>query len=62
MALCLFGLQQLNHQLWFEFVLVPIGGVIYFGILCLFPAKRQILLAYVKTGRGFVRKIVKRGK
>jgi len=62
MAASLFGLQQFNNQLWFEFVLVPVGALIYLGVLCLFPAKRRMLLGYVHTGWGFVRKFVKRGK
>lgn len=62
MAVSLFGLQQLNDQLWFEFVLVPIGALIYFGVLFLFPAKRKMLIGYVHTGFGFVRKLLKRGK
>lgn len=62
MALSLFGLQLLNNSLWFEFLLVPIGALIYFGMLCLFPAKRKMLLGYINTGWNFVRKFVKRGK
>lgn len=62
MAGALFGLQQLNSNLWFEFVLVPVGALIYFGVLFLFPSKRQMLLGYVNTGLNFVRKFVKRGK
>lgn len=62
MALSLFGLQLLNNSLWFEFLLVPIGALIYFGMLCLFPAKRKMLLGYMNTGWNFVRKFVKRGK
>ncbi len=62
MAGVLFGLQQLNGNLWFEFVLVPIGALVYFGMLFLFPSKRQILLNYLQVGKKFVGKFVKRGK
>lgn len=62
MALSLFGIQLLNNSLWFEFLLVPIGALIYFGVLCLFPAKKRMLLGYVHTSWNFVRKLSKRGK
>ena len=62
MATVIILLQKFVPALWFEFILIPFGAVIYFGILFLFPNKRQMLIGYIHTGTKFVRKIVKRGK
>ena len=61
MAAVLAVLQKFNSALWFEMVLVGIGAVLYFGILCLFPKTRSKLLSLLATGKNLLNKKKKGG-
>ena len=61
MAAALWLLKQLYSGVWFELVLVPLGAVLYFGILCLFPKKRKQLMGLVNKGLSMVKKKRKGG-
>lgn len=61
MAAVLGILLKLNNALWFELLLVGVGAVLYFGILCLFPTKRRQLLSMLVKGKGLLKKKRKGG-
>lgn len=61
MATVLMALQRLNDTIWFELLLVGVGAVLYFGILCLFPTKRRQLLSMLVKGKGLLKKKRKGG-